>query len=196
MSRSTLAAGLAVTALAPMVLRAPRRPAEGASLAELEATCRDSGLQGQELVDLAVRLVREQVQEHSIWRPWERPERALRHGRGWAGQYNVALARLLHRLGFDVQVVHAARVRGLGSMPWWQAGHTWVRVDIDGRPRDVTAAHLVGERFAPMSEVRPVNLWTLPTVSLALTPIVAYQAWKGLLTGEEAPRWLAHEHRE
>lgn len=186
---------LAVAAVAPMLLTAPRHKEDGAGLDELERRCRQSGLQGLELARFATGQVRDQVRVHSIWQPWEKPEAAVRKGRGWAGQYNIALARLLRRLGFEQQVVHASRVHGLGDLPWWQAGHTWVRVFADGRWHDLTAAHLPGEGFQPLTEVRPVNKWTLPTVSAALVPMVACQAWRCLLTGDPVPDWMAHEHQ-
>lgn len=194
--------GLAVAALlgavvVPPALAAPRPRGDGLAMDEAERLCRESGLGGWDLVEHAAQLVSDQFDEHSVWHLWERPSVAMRHGRGWSAQYNAALADLLRRLGFEVEMVHAARVRGLGPSPWWQAGHTWVRVTSDGRTRDVTAARSPsGEGladFAPATEVRTVRAWTPLTVTAALATVSVYQGWKHMVTREPVPGWMWRE---
>ncbi len=192
-TRVATTAAVAAGALLPAALAAPRSSGDGLSLDAAERLCRDSGLAGWQLVDFAAQLVSEQFQAHSLWHLWENPATAMRNRRGWAGQYNLALEALLRRLGFDTLLVHASRVRGLGANPWWQAGHTWVRVAIDGRMRDVTAARGRDGGLATVTavtEVRPVHVWTLPSVTAMLAPISAYQAWKHRVTREPVPTWM------
>ncbi len=193
MSRRQL---LAAAVLAgPAVLKAPRpdstRP--HTTIDEITKELRGSGLEGWPLVDAAIVAVNAAFDHHSLWHLWESPRLAVANGRGWSGQYNQALARVLRDLGFDVEVVHAARVRGLGRNPWWQAGHTWARVIHDGRRLEVCASrptNLAGRvPFVAMSEVRPVHPWTRASVSAALAPVVALQAWRQVL-GASQPRWV------
>ena len=186
------AAGAAATLFAPAVLTAPR-PTAGAELDAVVDRCRASGETGWALVDEATRQVHQAFAHHSLWHLWEGPRAALRHGRGWSAQYNRALAQVLGALGFEVVVVHASRVRGLGRNPWWQTGHTWLHVTHQGRRLDVcasrstnTAGHVA---FVPMTQERPVHPWTRQVVSAVLAPVVATQAWRQL-AGDEVPRWL------
>lgn len=190
-----LLAAPAALFVAPAVLTAPS-DGDGPGIDELVADCRATGLQGWALVDHATVLVHRSYRKHSLWHLWDSPESSLRHAHGWSAQYNGALARVLTALGFQVVEVHAARVRGLGRNPWWQAGHTWLRVTHQGRTLDVSASsasNRAGELDVdPRSEVRPVHRWTRSVVSLALTPVVAVQAWRQLF-GAEVPGWL---HRD
>lgn len=193
-TRTALALALPVLLAAPAVVTAPAPSgARRGGPSDLVGRLRASGLLGWDLVDEATAAVHRAYAQHSLWHLWDTPGASLRHGHGWSAQYNQALAEVLRELGLDVQVVHAARVRGLGRNPWWQAGHTWLRVTIDGRTRDVCAGR-AGNRagqvgFTPTSEVRPLHPWTRATVSLALAPVVAVQAWRQLL-GAPVPRWL------
>lgn len=181
--------------LAPAVLSAPRADAQHGhtDVDQVVADCRATGLTGWALVDRATTAVHDAYDHHSMWHLWETPAQSLQHGRGWSAQYNQALAEVLHRLGFRATVVHAARVRGLGRAPWWQAGHTWVVVEHDGRSLDVCASRATNTAgnvpFEPSTEVRPIHRWTRSTVSAALAPVVAAQAWRQLF-GAPTPRWL------
>ncbi|MGO4958269.1 hypothetical protein ACTQ49_13540 [Luteococcus sp. Sow4_B9] len=187
-------AGLA-SAVAPAVVTAPRaeKARERDAINRIVQHCRTSGLSGWELVDEASRQVHAAYTHHSLWHLWETPTASLERGRGWSAQYNGALALVLRELGFEVQEVHASRVRGLGRNPWWQAGHTWLRVTHQGRTLDVSASsaqNIAGNvDFVPTSVVRPTRRWTRSAVSVALAPIVAVQAWRQL-RGAQTPRWL------
>ncbi|WP_420174583.1 hypothetical protein [Luteococcus sp. OSA5] len=198
--RTLLLAGAAVLA-APAVITAPRSASErpASTVEEIVETCRRSGRQGWELVDEATRAVHAAYTHHSLWHLWETPQVSLQRGRGWSAQYNGALAQVLARLGFEVHEVHASRVRGLGRNPWWQAGHTWLRVTHEGRTLDVSASSAQNEagkvNFVPTTVVRPTRRWTRSAVSAALAPVVAVQAWRQL-RGAEVPRWLYREFDE
>ncbi|GAA1388869.1 hypothetical protein [Luteococcus peritonei] len=192
-SRTLALTGASAALLAPALLTAPRPTGPGLDVEQVTSSCRASGLAGWELVDRATRSVHDGFTHHSLWHLWESPTQALRHGRGWSGQYNRALAQVLRSLGFQVVVVHASRVRGLGRNPWWQTGHTWLQVTHQGRTLDVCAsrpdnrAGQVG--FVPMTQVRPVHPWTREVVTAALVPVVAVEGWRMLLGGD-LPRWL------
>lgn len=197
-TRGTLALA-ALGFYAPMLLAGGRGRRQGPGIAELAHDGWDSLLEGWELVDHATRQVNAAFTQHSMAQLWEGPDTALRRGRGWSGQYNLALAQVLRRLGFQVEVVHASRVRGLGHNPWWQAGHTWLRVTHRGRTLDVCASrptNRAGEvPFVPTSIVRPIRPWTIPVVSAAFSPVVAVQAWRGLL-GTPTPRWMVRDFND
>ncbi|GEM_PF-159143 len=189
--------------VAPMVLTAPRPAQPGPGPQELLRAIREEQAQrlsegrdeltGWDLVQRATELVHQGYTHHSVWHLWESPATSLRHGRGWSGQYNRALAEVLVGLGFEVQVVHASRVRGLGRNPWWQTGHNWLQVSHQGRVLDVCASRAENRPgevvFVPMTQVRPVHVWTRQVVSATLAPVVAAQCWRQLL-GAEVPRWL------
>lgn len=189
------------TLVAPAVATAPGPvpDADGASVDDLVRDCRQTGLAGWELVDEATRRVHEAFDHTSLWHLWEGSATALRHGHGWSAQYNGALKHVLRELGFEVQVVHAARVHGLGRNPWWNAGHTWLQVTHEGRTLDVCASqldHKAGRvSFVPVTQVRPMNRWTRSLVSLSLSPVVAVQAWRQL-GGTSAPKWLYRDFDE
>ena len=181
----------------PFVARAPKPgrddPTVPATLDEAIAAVQLSGLSGWEQVDYATRLVNRRFLHYSIWHTWESPRLAYRHRRGHSNQYNLALATLLRSVGFDVTVVHAARVRGEGN-PWWHVGHTWLRVSYDGVSRDVcasaasnTAGHV---NFVPASQVRPANPWSPLVMAVALLLFTVPAVWRSWLTGRPVPRWL------
>jgi hypothetical protein len=142
-------------ALAPVwVMAPPPTRAEGPDTVEgLVERCRESGLTGAALADRAIAAVARAYPTHSLWHLGEPPRRSLAAHRGWSHQYNTMLLLVLRGLGFDARLVHAARVRGFGY-PWWLAGHTWVKVTIDGRELDACASR-EGSRVGG----RPVAPW-------------------------------------
>lgn len=189
---------LAALAMAGAVaLRAPRTRATGTTLTELERRLRDSGAEGPELANQAIREVALAFRRHSAWHLWEDPERALARGRGWSHQYNTVLLLLLRRLGFDARLVHAARVRGF-NRPWFMSGHTWVKVRIGGHWRNACASspdNRVGRvGFVALTDELPMRARTRLAGGLALMVFVVYTVWKAWLTGKRVPRWVYHEH--
>ena len=194
---------MAGAAIAPVVVASPKPQPQmigdvrtiDDAITRLDA----AGDSGWELVQSAVDLVNSQFSAYSAWHLWESPEVAFRNSRGFSIQYNVALAQILRGLGFEVEVVHAARVRGATPRPWWRTGRTWLRVTHDGRTRDVSAGRQgpVGELcFTPVSEVRAVNPWTTIGIRLAMTPLVAFQVWKAWLTRRPVPAWIYAQHKD
>lgn len=195
------AAGLVAGAVTPVVWRAPEPalslPRDVRTLDEALDDCLGTRLDGWELVEYATALVNQKFTRYSLWHLWETSGLAFKNSRGFSDQYNLALGRLLAGLGYQVQAVHAARVRFADEVvraPWWNAGHTWLRVSHAGRTLDVCAAraeHRVGEiSFDAISDVRPLNPWTGLNIRLALAVPVTYQVWKSWLTGRPVPAWL------
>ena len=193
--------GLATTAVAvvaPVAILAPR-PAKshGArAVDEVIWTLRDTGLHRGELVDAAMARVAGEYTHESLWHMWETPETSLARGRGWSHQYNTVLCDVLRALGFDATLVHAARVRGFRH-PWWYAGHAWVEVMVDDRPRSACASR-VGNRlgdvgFTPVSAELPYRRVTRLGVAMALTPFVTAGVWRAWLTGRPVSRWIYRE---
>ncbi|GAA2179298.1 hypothetical protein GCM10009785_05420 [Brooklawnia cerclae] len=195
-------AGVVGVIAVPVVARAPKPvpnlPRDVRTLDEALDDCLATSLDGWELVDYATRLVNQKFTRYSLWHLWEGSGVAFRNSRGFSDQYNMALGRVLAGLGFEVQVVQAARVRFTpprpGSAPWWVIRHTWLRVTHAGRTLDVCASradHRAGHvRFAPLSDVRPVYPWSTVDTRLGLAGPVAYQVWKAWFTGEAVPRWM------
>ena len=186
--RTTVAAA-ALAVVAPVIALAPRS-GTGASVEQLVARCRETGLSGRELADEAITAVAEAFPHYSLWHVWEKPETALRNGRGWSHQYNTVLFLVLRELGFETRAVHAARVRGF-KRPWWLVGHAWVKVVIDGRPLDACAsraANRVGTvLFVPLTPELPLRRVTRWAVAAAVTPFVVAEVWRAWLTGREVP---------
>lgn len=189
---------VAAGALAPVVVRAPRpervRPEGVETIADAIRVCRASGLQGWALVDRATVLVHEKFTKYSAWHLWETPGEAFRNSRGYCNQYNLALAEVLRGLGFDVTVVHAARVRMGSGRPWWHSGHAWLRVTHEGRVLDVCAssasnrAGVVG--FTPVTDPRPFTRLTQLDTPLASVPFVVWTVWDAWRSGRDVPSWL------
>lgn len=196
------ALGALVAVAVPVVVRAPEPalslPRDVRDLDEALDDCLGARLDGWALVDYATALVNQKFSRYSLWHLWESSGLAFHNSRGFSDQYNLALGRLLAGLGFEVQAVHASRVRfdseRAGGAPWWNSGHTWLRVAHDGQTLDVCASradHRAGQvRFTPISDVRPVHPWTGLDIRLALAGPVACQVWKSILTGRPVPRWL------
>lgn len=190
MKKTLVALGAAAAVVAPVVALAPRaevlRPDGVETLEDAIGACRDTGLQGWDLVDHAIDLVARKYSKYSLWHLWESPRTSFAHSRGYSNKYNVALAIVLRGLGFRVRTVHAARVQGFGQ-PWWRAGHTWLLVTHDGQTRDACASR-VGNRtgelgFTPLSDELSVRPITGVGIACALAPIVVWHVWKAWLTG-------------
>lgn len=199
---AVLTAAAVAVLLAPF-LRAPRarQVDEGAtpSIDTAVQTLQLSGLTGWDLVDEAIEVVNDRFQDYSIWHLWEGAELSFRHRRGFSDQYNLALGHILDQLGFQVRLVHAARVRELPdpdrlAAPWWHAGRSWLRVSHEGQVLDVSAGQrglTAGElSFVPVSEVREAHLWTPLLIRVAMVPLVSAVLWGGWLRGQGVPTWL------
>lgn len=194
----TAAVSMVVGAYAVVAAAAPRRDNAGTTVEELTRRLQGRGLEGRELVDAATRAVAEAIPYHSAWHLWEKPETSLERRAGWSQQYNTVLLLVLRSLGFDVRLVHAARVRGFG-FPWFLSGHTWVKVFVDDRWLDACASsanNRAGEvNFVPLTEELPVYVRTRWAVALALSPFVVARVWGALLTGKRVPQWVYGERK-
>lgn len=188
-----VAVGAAAAAAPAPASGLPRR-----SVADLVDELRDADAHGADLVDAAISTVCAAFPEHSVWHLWESPRTALANGRGWSQQYNTVLAEVLEALGFDVRLVHAARVQGWRN-PWFFVSHTWVKVNIDGSWLDAcasTSSNQLGQvGFFPVSDELPVRASTRFTVAAALVPFVTFAVWRAKVTGEPIPSWV-HRRRE
>lgn len=192
--RRLLTGAALVAAVVPVVAGAPRGRAGGTDIDTLVSQCRASGLSGWALVDDATARLHASLAHESSWHLWYTPEASVRHGQGRDTQYNLALARVLRRLGFDVRVVHAALVRGLGQPPWFQRGHLWLQVTHDGHTRDVCAGHPDNRAghvpFAAVSEVQVARSWTPWVVAAGLAPFVVDEVWRSMLQRRRPDEWL------
>src|SRR5512137_2537523 len=100
------------------------------TLSDADRLCRAGELHGWELVSFAQHVVYDKFSIYSCRNLWDTPGLAFRYGMGYCTQYNLALAQLLTRLGFDVRPVFALRIESF-EKPDWQMGHTWLRVTLD-----------------------------------------------------------------
>ena len=193
---SAALAALAGLLMLPGRLRLPtyRRTAlDGiVTIDDAAEACRQSGLQGWDLVAHAQQLVNQKFTWYSTRNLWDTPARAFEHGMGYCTQYNLALQQLLDRLGFETQVVFCPRVRVLDD-PDWAMGHTWVRVRLDGEERDVCAGraeNLPGRNhFEPLLPVLPGNGSIMLLTHLGVILLCGGLEWWGLLPGQSAPEW-------
>ena len=192
--RRTLLCVAAAVAVSPVVAGAPRGRLAGTGIDTLVSQCRATGLSGWALVDDATARLHASLTHESSWHLWYTPEASVRHGQGRDTQYNLALARVLRGLGFDVRVVHAALVRGLGQPPWFQRGHLWLQVTHDGHTRDVCAGH--GDNraghvpFVAVSEVQVARPWTPWVVAAGLAPFVVDEVWRSTRQRRSPAEWL------
>lgn len=186
---------VALGALAPVWIMAPRakRGAGPDTVDGLVAACRETGLTGRALADEAIRVVAEAFPTHSLWHVGEPPRCSLKAHRGWSHQYNTVLAAVLRRLGFEVRLVHAARVRGFGY-PWWLSGHSWVKVNLAGRELDACASsptsRLGHPPFVPITVELPLRAVTRWAVGAAMVPFVLGEVWKAWLTCRPVAPWI------
>lgn len=154
--------------------------------------CQRTGLQGWELVGYAQQLVCQKFTYYSTRNLWDTPARAFAHGMGYCTQYNLALKRILDRLGFETEAVFSLRVRVMDD-PSWTMGHTWLRVTVDGETREVCAGHggnapgLVN--FTPLAPVLPGNDAIFLLTHLGLIPFCGIVEWKGVVSGRGEPGW-------
>ena len=204
-------ASATVTYAVPLLARPapdPARPtvrgADGvtrrlSTIHDVIAAGRASGVTGWDLVDEVTSMVHDMMTHYSCWHLGLSPEEALRAGQGTSAQYNAALAKVLRALGFDVELVHAARVR-LDNHPWYHVGHTWVQVTVEGRTLDVCASRRTNRAgavsFVPVTPVRPVRRITMIDGKLALAPIVAGSIWRSWLTRRTVSRWVYRDFGE
>lgn len=194
-TRGLALAALTLGALAPVWIMAPRpeRSTAPDTVDGLVEACRATGLTGRALVDQTIVEVARAFPAHSLWHLGEPPSWSLRHHRGWSHQYNTVLASVLSRLGFQVRLVHAARVRGFGH-PWWLSGHSWVKVTLDGRELDACASQVSSRLgrppFVPITVELPLRVVTRWAVGAALVPFVVAEVWKAWLSGRPVARWV------
>jgi hypothetical protein len=153
---------------------------------------RQSGLQGWELVKFAQQLTARKFATYSTLNLWDPPGRAFIYGSGYCTQYNLALKRILERLGFETEAVFALKVRVFDNEEWTM-GHTWLRVTLDGETRVVCAGRKENEpgkaHFAPLSKVFHGRPATLFLSHLGLILFMGFLEWKAWITGTEPPAW-------
>lgn len=196
-STAAVAASLTGLMLAPALKDLVKRQPTGArGVVTLEGAyrlCKKTHLQGWELVDFATRLVHDKFRIYSCRNLWDPPRLAFKYGMGYCTQYNLALAALLRRLGFEVQPVFALKIASR-SNPDWQMGHTWLRVTVDGETRDVCAGSADNTAgavdFRPLTPVYPGRAPILLASHLGLIWYAGALEWRALLTGRERPAWM------
>jgi transglutaminase-like putative cysteine protease len=199
----TIASAAAVTASLTGLMLAPalrdlvnRQPTGARGVVSLEGAyrlCRKTSLEGWELVDFATRLIHDKFRIYSCRNLWDTPALAFKYGMGYCTQYNLALAQLLRRLGFEVQPVFALKIQSR-SKPDWQMGHTWLQVTVDGETRDVCAGNPENKAgavdFRPLSVVYPGNPPVLLATHFGLIWFAGLLEWRALLTRQPRPSWI------
>lgn len=183
----------------PPPVAAPTTPTGVRTIEQAVHLASDTGLTGWDLVDWVTQLVNQNYQDYSVAHWWESPQSSFANGRGSSNQYNQVLAEILHRLGFDVRLVHAARVR-LSGAPWWQVGHTWLQVSIDGRTLDVCASRSTNRAgavaFTTLTPVRPFRPITSVATTAARVPFVTAGVLRAKMQHDPLPRWIERPFNE
>ena len=168
------------------------RAREVVTIGDAVAACRETGLQGRDLVAYAQHLVYRKFAYYSVRNLWDTPARAFEFGMGYCTQYNLALKQILDRLGFHTQAVSSTQVR-LNDRPEWRLGHTWLRVTVDGKTLDVCAGrpdNLPGKNgFVPVKPVWRGNELVFFLTNLGMMLFAGSLSWRALLTGRRAPEW-------
>lgn len=194
---AAVAASLTGLMMAPALKDLIKRQPYGArGVVTLEGAyrlCKKTSFRGWELVDFATRLVHDKFRTYSVRNLWDTPALAFKYGMGYCTQYNLALAQLLRRLGFEVQPVFALKIQS-NSKPEWQMGHTWLKVTVDGETRDVCAGHTENKAgavdFRPLTTVYPGTPPALLATHLGLIWYAGVLEWRGLLTRQPRPSWM------
>jgi transglutaminase-like putative cysteine protease len=203
----TIASTAAVAASITGLMMAPalrdlikRQPSGARGIVTLEGAyrlCQKTNMQGWELVDFATRLVHDKIRIYSVRNLWDTPGLAFKYGMGYCTQYNLALAQLLRRLGFEVQPVFALKIQS-DTKPEWQMGHTWLRVSVDGETRDVCAGNAENRAgavdFRPLTKVYPGAPHVLLATHLGLIWYAGVLEWRALLMRQPLPSWM-WQHR-
>jgi hypothetical protein len=203
----TIASTAAVAASITGLMMAPalrdlikRQPSGARGIVTLEGAyrlCQKTNMQGWELVDFATRLFHDKIRIYSVRNLWDTPGLAFKYGMGYCTQYNLALAQLLRRLGFEVQPVFALKIQS-DTKPEWQMGHTWLRVSVDGETRDVCAGNAENRAgavdFRPLTKVYPGAPPVLLATHLGLIWYAGVLEWRALLMRQPLPSWM-WQHR-
>lgn len=136
------------------------------TIAEAIAACRQSGLQGWELVAYAQQLAARKF-TYSRLNPWDTPARAFVRGRGYCQQQALALQKIYDGLGIPARSVFARRctvpAKMVDGMPSTArvSGHVWLRVKIGDEERDVCPGSTENApgvtQFEVVSQVRPLT---------------------------------------
>jgi hypothetical protein len=160
--------------------------------------CRNTELEGWDLVTYAQHLVSQKFSIYSTRNLWDTPARAFEHGMGYCTQYNLALKQILDQLGLDSEAVFSTRVRVVDNSAWTM-GHTWLRVSFDGVVRDVCAGRLENvpgcTHFVPVHPIRRGNGLVFFLTQIGVMLLCGFIEWKALLTGQDAPYWTLMEKR-
>jgi transglutaminase-like putative cysteine protease len=169
------AAGVPLFGL-PATLSLPRGQRPGVHKLTIEQAAQQLRANGSEAgwarVEAARALVGQRMQ-YSRRNSFDSAERAFERGYGYCMQHAYALARLLHELGFQAQVVQAFQNRFAGGKV---TSHAWVRVTLDGETRDIDPLFWDTEAgrtaFTPLSPVtrispafRAFTWWGAPAVN-------------------------------
>lgn len=140
----------------------PRPGVEEMTLAEAADLLKGTGKKGADLAEAARALVADRMQ-YCRRNSFDSPARAFQRAYGYCTQQAYALTDLLARLGIEAKPVYAFRNRLADGRV---AGHTWVRVTLDGNERDIDSLHYdadTGElTFVPLTTVRdhtPLFKW-------------------------------------
>lgn len=197
MTKTTRRLGLAATAvfLAPLVVGQRKAIGPDDGLPSIDAAiekCRASGLQGRDLIEYAIQVVHQHFITYSIRAPWMTTDMAWGQRRGCAPQYNGCLNEILTALGFETEMVFAARVRTDKDRAWWWMNHVWVRVWIDGRRRDVCARYstqIESVDFVILTPPRPWRAQSRITLTAAACVGSAWNQWR-TLGDETLPHWI------
>ena len=169
----------------PATLSLPRGQRLGVkalSISQAAQQLKDSELAGMALVESARTLVEGRM-AYSRRNSFDNYERAFSRGYGYCVQQSYALADLLRRIGFDARVVQAFRNRFPDGNV---SSHSWVRVVVDGRTRDIDSifydADAEAVTFEPLSDVTGISPLFKAVTDWGATAVNAHRYY---LTGKD-----------
>ena len=135
------------------------------TIADAVAACRQSHLQGWELVAYVQQVVARKF-TYSRLNTWDTPDRAFERGLGYCEQQALALKHIYDQLDIPARGVFALRCKFppkvVDGMPWAGgiSGHAWLRVTIGDEERDVCSGSVNNTPGVTHFEVlSPIHVW-------------------------------------
>jgi hypothetical protein len=130
--------------------------------------CRNSGLNGWELVEFAQKLVSGNM-KYAYNNSFNMPKKAFKKGKGYCWHQSGVLNSILRKLDFKSRLVFSVKnlvpekmVEGVLIKEHY-SGHVWCRVNFDGVEKDVCPGSIKNKpgviHFKPISKVKEWNAW-------------------------------------
>ncbi|MDF2942583.1 MAG: hypothetical protein K0S01_1441 [Herbinix sp.] len=150
------------------------------NIEEAVAKCKDSGLEGIELIEFAQRIVNTHM-KYSYSNSFDFPSKAFEKGYGYCWHQASTLNRILKNLRIESKLVYATeniipeKVYEGFVVKEHSSGHVWCRVRYAGEEKDVCPGNINNRfglvHFRTISKIKDWNLWICFWSYLVSAPI-------------------------